>query len=85
MPGVLESLTIVSPAEGLSDWRCVSEGEYARRRNYSCVWLLRREEYRQTVKALLEKDPELMALAVEWVRLREQYERALERQPRSRK
>lgn len=38
-------------------------------------WVLRREEYRQTVKALLEKDPELMRLAREWVRLKEQYER----------
>jgi hypothetical protein len=38
-------------------------------------WVQRSEEYRQTVKALLEKNPELMALGAEWVRLQEQYER----------
>jgi hypothetical protein len=38
------------------------------------LWLQRREEYRQTVKALLEKDTELLTLATEWVRLREQYD-----------
>lgn len=38
-------------------------------------WVLRREEYRQTARALLENDPELMKLATEWVRLKEQYER----------
>ncbi|MEO8306546.1 MAG: hypothetical protein ABI616_00730 [Pseudomonadota bacterium] len=39
-------------------------------------WVERREEYRQTPRALLEKDPELMALATNWVRLQEQYDRA---------
>lgn len=39
------------------------------------LWLQRREEYRQTARALLEKDPELLALAGEWGRLREQYDR----------
>jgi hypothetical protein len=39
-------------------------------------WVERSAEYRQTVKALLEKDPELMALGAEWVRRQEQYERA---------
>jgi hypothetical protein len=39
------------------------------------LWLQRREEYRQTAKALLEKNPELLALATEWGRLREQYDR----------
>jgi len=39
------------------------------------LWLQRREEYRQTAKALLEKNPELLALAAEWGRLRAQYDR----------
>ncbi len=38
-------------------------------------WVRRREEYRQAARALLEKDPELMALATEWLRLRQQYDR----------
>jgi hypothetical protein len=38
-------------------------------------WVQRREEYRQTAKALLEKDPELLALGAELVRLQAQYER----------
>lgn len=38
-------------------------------------WVQRREEYRQTAKALLEKDPELLAMGTEWVRLQAQYER----------
>jgi hypothetical protein len=38
-------------------------------------WVQRRDEYRQTAKALLEKDPELLALANEWLRLHEQYDR----------
>jgi hypothetical protein len=41
------------------------------------LWLQRREEYRQAAKALLEKDPELLALGAELARLREQYDRAL--------
>jgi hypothetical protein len=40
------------------------------------LWAQRREEYRQAARALLEKDPELMALANKWLRLREQYDRA---------
>ena len=40
------------------------------------LWLQRREEYRQTARALLEKNPQLLALATEWVRLREHYDRA---------
>jgi hypothetical protein len=39
------------------------------------LWLQRREEYRQTVRSLLESDAELARLASEWVRLKEQYER----------
>jgi hypothetical protein len=39
------------------------------------LWLQRREEYRQTARALLEKNPELLALATEWGRLQEQYDR----------
>lgn len=39
------------------------------------LWLNRREEYRQTARALMEKDPELLSRATEWVRLREQYDR----------
>ena len=40
------------------------------------LWVQRREEYRGAARALLEKDPELMALATRWLRLREQYDRA---------
>jgi hypothetical protein len=40
------------------------------------LWAQRREEYRQTARALLEKDPELLALATKWLRLREQYGQA---------
>ena len=47
-------------------------------------WSQRREEYRQTAKALLEKDPELMGLATEWVRLQEQYDRARKERHRDR-
>jgi hypothetical protein len=39
-------------------------------------WSRRREEYRQTARALLQKDPELRALAARWLQLREQYDRA---------
>jgi hypothetical protein len=42
------------------------------------LWLERREEYRQTARALLEKNPELLALSAEWLRLKEQYERVRE-------
>jgi hypothetical protein len=38
-------------------------------------WSKRGEEYRQMARALLQKDPELMALATEWLRLRGQYDR----------
>ena len=38
------------------------------------LWQQRREEYRRTARALLEKDPELMALATKLGRLREQYQ-----------
>jgi hypothetical protein len=38
-------------------------------------WLQRREEYRQTARALLEKNPDLLALAAEWTRVQEQYDR----------
>jgi len=38
------------------------------------LWQQRREEYRRTARALLEKDPELMALATRLGRLREQYQ-----------
>jgi len=72
----LESLATVSGADG------VTTASSARRVNspdarLQPLWLVRREEYRQTVKALLEKDPELMALATEWVRRRDHYDRAL--------
>jgi hypothetical protein len=40
------------------------------------LWLQRREEYLQAARALLEKDPELMALATEWVRLWARYDQA---------
>lgn len=39
------------------------------------LWLQRRDEYRQTARALLEQNPELMALATEWTRLQAQYDR----------
>ncbi|MEO6186881.1 MAG: hypothetical protein ABIP83_11360 [Steroidobacteraceae bacterium] len=39
------------------------------------LWLQRREEYRQTARAVLEKNPELLAMANELARLREQYDR----------
>jgi hypothetical protein len=42
-------------------------------------WLQYRDEYRQTARALLEKHPELMALATDWQRLQRQYERARQR------
>jgi hypothetical protein len=39
-------------------------------------WLVRRDEYRQTARDLIEKDPELKALALEWVRLQQRFEHA---------
>jgi len=72
----LQSLTTISSAEGqvtASGARTVNTPDS----QLQPLWLQRREEYRQNAKALLEKDPELMALATEWVRLRKEYDRAL--------
>jgi hypothetical protein len=42
-------------------------------------WLRYREEYLQTARALLEKHAELLALATDWQRLQQQYERTRQR------
>jgi hypothetical protein len=39
-------------------------------------WYARSDEYRETVKALLETSPELQELALTWQRLQEQYDAA---------
>ena len=40
------------------------------------LWLQRRAEFRATARALLEKDPELLALATRLARLRAEYDQA---------
>lgn len=42
-------------------------------------WYARSDEYRETVKALLETSPELQELALTWQRLQEQYDAARKR------
>lgn len=42
-------------------------------------WYARSDEYRETIKALLETSPELQELALTWQRLQEQYDAARKR------